>query len=112
MKKDLHPTYYENAKITCACGQAFTAGSTEPEMRVEICSHCHPFFTGQQKLIDTAGRVEKFKARQSKTGEIAAKGIARSRTEKRIQKAATKKTAIDETKKEKPAKKRKVEKNA
>lgn len=63
MKKDLHPTYYSNAKITCACGAAFTVGSTEKEIHVEICSACHPFFTGKEKLLDTAGRVDKFKER-------------------------------------------------
>lgn len=66
MKKDIHPKYYDNAKVTCACGYTFTTGSTEPELKVEICSMCHPFFTGTAKLIDTAGRVDKFKARLAK----------------------------------------------
>lgn len=66
MKKDIHPQYYKDAKIRCACGNAFTAGSTKPEIRVEICGACHPFYTGKEKLIDTAGRVEKFKARVQK----------------------------------------------
>ena len=59
MKKDIHPKYVE-AKVTCGCGNTFTTRSTEPKLAVEVCSHCHPFFTGQQKYIDTAGRVEKF----------------------------------------------------
>lgn len=63
MKKDIHPTYYADAKVVCACGNTFTTGSTVPELHVEICSNCHPFFTGKQKLVDTAGRVEKFKKR-------------------------------------------------
>jgi len=63
MKKELHPTYYANAKVVCACGNTFTVGSTKPELHVEICSNCHPFYTGKQKLVDTAGRVEKFKKR-------------------------------------------------
>ena len=63
MKKDIHPTYYANAKVVCACGNTFTTGSTMPEIHVEICSNCHPFYTGKQKLVDTAGRVEKFKKR-------------------------------------------------
>ncbi|MBI4363641.1 MAG: 50S ribosomal protein L31 [Candidatus Doudnabacteria bacterium] len=66
MKPSLHPQYYPNAKIVCACGSAFTVGSTMPEVHVEICSNCHPFYTGNQKLIDTAGVVEKFKARAAK----------------------------------------------
>lgn len=63
MKSDIHPKYYENAKIKCACGAEFTVGSTEEEIHVEICSMCHPFFTGKEKLVDTAGRVDKFRAR-------------------------------------------------
>lgn len=66
MKENIHPKYYDNAKVTCACGYTFTTGSTEPELKVEICSMCHPFFTGTAKLIDTAGRVDKFKARMAK----------------------------------------------
>jgi len=60
MKKGIHPKYYV-AKVTCACGNTWYVGSTKPEIRVEICSKCHPFYTGTQKLVDTAGRVEKFK---------------------------------------------------
>lgn len=67
MKANIHPEWHKNAKITCVCGNTFTAGSVLPEIRVEICSACHPFFTGQQKFVDTQGQVEKF----SKTLEIA-----------------------------------------
>lgn len=66
MKSDIHPPYYPETKITCACGHKFTIGSTKPEISVDICSRCHPFFTGKEKLIDTAGKVEKFKARRAK----------------------------------------------
>lgn len=66
MKKDIHPKYYEKAKVTCACGNTFTVGATEPEIRVEICSKCHPFYTGSQQLIDTGHRVERFKERRAK----------------------------------------------
>jgi large subunit ribosomal protein L31 len=59
MKKDIHPEYVE-ANVTCACGNTFTTRSTKKEIRVEICSSCHPFFTGKQKYVDSAGRVEKF----------------------------------------------------
>ena len=60
MKKDIHPQYGPST-VTCSCGNTFVTGSTKPEIKVEICSACHPFFTGQQKIIDTAGRVDKFK---------------------------------------------------
>lgn len=66
MKKDVHPQYHAKAKVKCACGNAFTIGSTKSEIQTEICSNCHPFYTGKGKLIDTAGRVEKFKARRSR----------------------------------------------
>jgi large subunit ribosomal protein L31 len=66
MKKDIHPTYYPKAKITCACGNTFTTGSVKESMEIEVCFKCHPFYTGTDKLIDTAGRVEKFKQRLSK----------------------------------------------
>jgi large subunit ribosomal protein L31 len=59
MKKDIHPKYGK-ATISCACGNSFETGSTKKNMKVEICSACHPFFTGKQKIIDTAGRVERF----------------------------------------------------
>lgn len=70
MKKDIHPKYYPKAEITCACGAKFIVGSTVEKMEVEICSHCHPFYTGQEKIVDTAGRVQKFKARLEKTEKI------------------------------------------
>lgn len=64
MKKDIHPEWYPQAKVTCACGASFVTGSTKPEVHVEICSQCHPFFTGEMKFVDTQGRIEKFQARQ------------------------------------------------
>ena len=66
MKKDIHPQYYPEAKIQCACGNVIEAGSTVESVRVEICSACHPLYTGKQKLIDKAGRVEKFRKRLAK----------------------------------------------
>lgn len=65
VKADIHPTYFPQAKVTCACGRSFVVGSTEEKIQVEICSACHPFYTGTEKLMDTAGRVEKFKARKA-----------------------------------------------
>lgn len=61
MKPEIHPTYYPEARVICAsCGTAFPTGSTLPELRIEVCSNCHPFYTGKQNLIDTAGRVDRF----------------------------------------------------
>jgi large subunit ribosomal protein L31 len=69
-KTDIHPTYYEKAAVRCACGNTFTIGSTKQEIAIEICSKCHPFYTGEEKLIDTAGRVEKFKTRRAKASSV------------------------------------------
>ena len=63
MREKIHPKYYPNAKVTCSCGNTFTTGSTRETLRVELCSKCHPFFTGEQRIVDTAGRVERFKRR-------------------------------------------------
>lgn len=65
MKKDIHPKY-DTCKVTCACGNNFETRATIPEIKVEICSECHPFYTGKQKLIDTAGRIEKFRRKYGK----------------------------------------------
>ena len=73
MKKDTHPKYYET-KVTCACGNTFTIGSTIEKMQVEICSACHHFFTGNEKTLDVAGRVEKFKTRATKATAAKKKG--------------------------------------
>ncbi|MFH0712312.1 MAG: 50S ribosomal protein L31 [Candidatus Jorgensenbacteria bacterium] len=66
MKQDIHPQYYPEAKAVCGCGNKVTVGASVPEIQVEICSKCHPFYTGSQELIDTTGRVERFKARRAK----------------------------------------------
>ncbi len=66
MKKDLHPTYHKNAKITCSCGTVFIAGSTRDELSVETCSQCHPFYTGKQKIVDSTGRVNRFEKLREK----------------------------------------------
>lgn len=65
MKADIHPTYFENVTATCACGTTFSVGSTAEIIAVEICSSCHPFYTGQEKVLDTTGRVDKFKKRMA-----------------------------------------------
>ncbi|NCF75268.1 MAG: 50S ribosomal protein L31 [Xanthomonadaceae bacterium] len=71
MKKGIHPPYYKNIKIVCSCGAIFIAGSTQKKLKTEICSQCHPFFTGKQKLIDSSGNVEKFKKKLAIKKEIA-----------------------------------------
>ena len=67
MKADIHPTFYSNAIVTCACGAAYTVGSTKEAIEVEICATCHPFYTGLEKVLDTTGRVDKFKKRMAAT---------------------------------------------
>ena len=64
MKTSLHPQWYADAVVSCACGNRFTVGATKPELRVEICAKCHPFFTGEMKFVDTMGRVERFQTKQ------------------------------------------------
>jgi len=83
MKKDTHPEYYKEAKVTCACGNSFTVGSTSKEIQVEICSACHPFYTGKQKLLDTARRVDKFQKRTA----AKAKTVVKKGEKKEKQKA-------------------------
>ena len=78
MKSTGHPTYYPAAKVTCACGNTFTTGSTVEELHVEICSACHPYFTGKQNLVDAAGRVDRFKKRVSRTQDVTKKRITKT----------------------------------
>ena len=66
MKTAIHPTYYSDCQVSCACGNKFITGSTLPKIDVEVCSKCHPFFTGQQKFVDIKGRIDKFKEKQAK----------------------------------------------
>jgi large subunit ribosomal protein L31 len=63
VKEKIHPQYYKDAVVTCSCGNTFTIGSTKKELKVELCSNCHPFFTGERRMLDTTGRVERFKKR-------------------------------------------------
>jgi large subunit ribosomal protein L31 len=73
MKKDIHPPYNPKAKATCSCGNSFEVGSTTDSIHVEVCSACHPYYTGTAKFIDTAGRVDKFKAKLEKAQALKAK---------------------------------------
>jgi len=90
MKKDIHPKYYEKAKVTCSCGNTFEVGATVPEIHVEVCSACHPYYTGTQKFIDTAGRVDKFQEKVKKAKEM----------QKNLQKKVNKSQPSAENKKE------------
>lgn len=85
MKKNLHPQYYDKTKVKCSCGADFEVGSTIPDIKVEICSSCHPLYTGNKRIVDTAGRVDRFQARLKKFEEMkqqAAKRSAKPKTEK------------------------------
>ncbi len=89
MKADTHPTYFPEAKVVCACGNTFSTGATVAELHVELCSACHPFYTGKQKLVDTSRRVEKFQERTKKSSAEAKATGKKARTIKRVaQKAA------------------------
>ena len=70
MKKDIHPKYDIKTKATCACGAIFEVGSTMPSIEMEICSKCHPFYTGNEKIVDTAGRVDRFNRRKAATAKV------------------------------------------
>jgi large subunit ribosomal protein L31 len=70
MKAEIHPTWYPEAVVTCQCGNTWTTGATVPEIRTEICSNCHPFFTGEQRIVDTEGRVDKFMKRLQRRDSI------------------------------------------
>ncbi|MCL5011255.1 MAG: 50S ribosomal protein L31 [Patescibacteria group bacterium] len=84
MKKDIHPKYYSCAKVHCACGNVFEVGSTQEIIETEVCSKCHPFYTGKEKIIDTAGRVEKFKERlaRKKTAPVKTNGARKTKNKK------------------------------
>jgi large subunit ribosomal protein L31 len=89
MKKDIHPKYFPKSKISCACGNVMTVGSTKEDIKVDLCSKCHPFYTGKQKIVDSARRVEKFTERQTKkTATLKSKKIKKA--DKREKKAASK----------------------
>ncbi len=81
MKKGIHPKYYDKVVVRCACGNEFITGSTKKEIRVEVCSKCHPFFTGKQKFVDTAGRVESFMKKYEKFYEDQKKEDSKNKEE-------------------------------
>ena len=87
MKKNTHPAYNSQATITCACGATYQVGSTQDKTQIELCSACHPFYTGTQKIVDTARRVEKFKARAAKKS-TGAKNMATKKADKKAKRSA------------------------
>ncbi|MDD2913597.1 MAG: 50S ribosomal protein L31 [Candidatus Pacebacteria bacterium] len=88
MKKTIHPKYFDKAKVHCVCGNNFTVGSTKEFLEVEVCSACHPFFTGKEKIMDTMGRVEKFRKRLEKKEEPKKKKEPKQKKEKQSKKLA------------------------
>jgi len=89
MKVDTHPKYFDKATVTCACGTTFTVGSTKEDIHVEICSNCHPFYTGNEKIVDTAGMVDKFRSRAAKAApKKAPKKVAQSVVEEAVEKVS------------------------
>lgn len=88
MKTDIHPTYYPNANVTCACGNVFTVGSTVEDLRIELCSTCHPFYTGKQNFVDTSGRIDRFVAKT--TASAAKAGTAQGKKLKNAKRAEVK----------------------
>lgn len=98
MKAKLHPVWYNDAKVTCACGNTFTTGAAVPEIRVDVCYNCHPFYTGTMKFVDTAGRVDAFKAKMAGAGKkIMSKTEKRKiKREKKLQEEAERPTSLSE----------------
>jgi large subunit ribosomal protein L31 len=114
MKADIHPKWYPDAKVICACGNTFTLGATVDKIQVEVCSNCHPFYTGQMKYVDVAGRVDAFREKQAK-----AKADVLTKTEKRrlkrerkIQKELEKPETLEEVRKATKKSKKKVKKRS
>lgn len=127
MKKDIHPEYYPDAKVICSCGNTFTVGSTKKMIRTDVCSACHPFFTGEQRLVDAGGQVERFIRRLEKREEIRAEAQPRSEAEgeeakaeevepkaarRKVKKPAAEKKAAGKASGEKSAKKAPKESSA
>jgi large subunit ribosomal protein L31 len=106
MKKDIHPKYNPEAKIICACGNVITTGSVKPEMKIEVCSACHPFYTGKKRLVDSTGRVDRFKKRMEKSEKMAAEKLERAEAKKKPKVKVEK--IVKPAKAAKPAIKKKV----
>jgi len=100
MKPGIHPQYFDDCKITCACGNSFTTGATVPEIKIDVCSKCHPFFTGEMKFVDTLGRVEKFQKKQEKAKEIKAQTVKKMEERKERVRPSSLREMIDLAKKQ------------
>lgn len=90
MKPEIHPTYYPTAKVICSCGATWLTGSTKPEIRTDVCSSCHPFYTGEQRIVDTAGQVERFMKRLERRQSTAARRELESQAKAEAEEAARK----------------------
>ncbi len=88
MKADIHPKYYPNARVICSCGATWTTGSTVPEIRTDVCSTCHPFYTGEQRIVDTAGQVERFMKRLERRQTETARRELETRARREAEEAA------------------------
>ena len=97
MKQNIHPTYYLDAQVTCACGNTWTMGSTKKVIRTDLCSNCHPFFTGEQRIVDTAGQVDRFMRRLQRAEERAAQAAVQQAAEEAGRKAAAQARARGES---------------
>ena len=90
MNASIQPTYYPQAQVTCVCGNTFTTGSTKPQIKVEICSKCHPFYTGTQKFVDTLGNVDKFQKKVKIA--VAKQAVVKAKKQKQQEEASAPKT--------------------
>jgi large subunit ribosomal protein L31 len=97
MKQGIHPTYYPDAQVICACGNTWTTGSTRKMIRTDVCSACHPFFTGEQRIVDTAGQVDRFMRRLQQAEERAAQVQVQQKAEEAARKAAVQARARGES---------------
>lgn len=88
MKRDIHPEYYPDAKVICSCGTTWLTGSTVPEIRTDVCNTCHPFYTGEQRIVDTAGQVERFMKRLERRQSGAARRQIESQARQEAEEAA------------------------
>ena len=88
MKAKIHPKYYSEARVTCACGNTWTTGATVPEIKVDVCSACHPFYTGEQRIVDTAGQVDRFMKRLERSADTIEQVKVQQDTQKQAVQAA------------------------
>jgi len=97
MKENIHPVYYADAQVICACGNTWTTGSTQKTIRTDVCSVCHPFFTGEQRIVDTAGQVDRFRRRLQQREDVLAQTQVQRAAEEAAKKAAAKARARGES---------------